>query len=436
MEEDVKIFFSILQKNGNAPGQKDDSGNVIAAYYYDPFGRRLWKNTGSGRTYYLYSDEGLVGEYDSSGTEIKTYGYAMGSQWGTNPLFQKVGTIYYWYHNDHQGTPQKITDTTGTVVWSATYDSFGKTTIGTETITNNLRFPGQYYDTETGLHYNWNRYYDPETGRYMRVDPIGEGLNLYLYTQNNPLKYIDPRGLNTSRVGSFSDGGNDYTYDYTPNPNVSLTSRNQEVPGFSNNSLSLTPRNREVPGLESAPEWIDKGQNVSNSSGLAKKIIKEAVSWAPVVGPAIDSYNYFKEGDYVRGGISAAFAVADAIPFVAGITKGIKAVSKITKISKGLSARGYRPATGERTIQGYVDDFIQEAGGGSPTVQRGGRDLFRVRSGGHGQPGTSVTPQNVRNVAPNKVYYGKGDDVPTGTQHIKEIYKARDTGNWRTRGGR
>jgi len=174
---------------------KDDSGAVIAAYYYDPFGRRLWKNDGSGRIYYAYSDEGLIGEYESSGTEIKTYGYAIGSQWGTNPLFQKVGTTYYWYHNDHQGTPQKMTDTAGTVVWSAKYDSFGRATIDTETITNNLRFPGQYYDAETGLHYNWNRYYDPETGRYMRVDPVGEGLNLYLYVQNNPLKYIDPEGL-------------------------------------------------------------------------------------------------------------------------------------------------------------------------------------------------------------------------------------------------
>jgi RHS repeat-associated protein len=179
---------------------KDDNGVVIAAYYYDPFGRRLWKNTGSGMTYYLYSDEGLIGEYDSNGVEIKTYGYAIGSPWSSNPLFQKIGTDYYWYYNDHQGTPQKITDTTGTVVWSATYDSFGKTTIGTETITNNLRFPGQYYDTETGLHYNWNRYYDPETGRYMRVDPVSEGPNLYLYVQNNPLKYVDPKGLNTERV--------------------------------------------------------------------------------------------------------------------------------------------------------------------------------------------------------------------------------------------
>ncbi len=79
--------------------------------------------------------------------------------------------------------------------WSAVYDTFGNCSIDVEAIENNLRFAGQYYDAETGLHYNWNRYYDPETGRYMRVDPVGEGLNLYLYVQNNPLKYVDPRGL-------------------------------------------------------------------------------------------------------------------------------------------------------------------------------------------------------------------------------------------------
>jgi RHS repeat-associated protein len=81
------------------------------------------------------------------------------------------------------------------VVWSATYDSFGNAGIGIQGITNNLRFPGQYYDSETGLHYNLNRYYDPSTGRYLRTDPYGQGLNLYAYCFNNPLTLIDPRGL-------------------------------------------------------------------------------------------------------------------------------------------------------------------------------------------------------------------------------------------------
>jgi RHS repeat-associated protein len=53
-------------------------------------------------------------------------------------------------------------DATGTVVWKAAFLPFGKAQILTETISNNIRFPGQYFDAETGLHYNWNRYYDPD----------------------------------------------------------------------------------------------------------------------------------------------------------------------------------------------------------------------------------------------------------------------------------
>jgi RHS repeat-associated protein len=176
----------------------------LVSYYYDPFGKRLWKDVGGSRTYYFYSEDGLIGEYDSSGNEIKTYGYTPDSTWGTNPLFQKIGGSYYWYMNDHLGTPQKIIDTTGREVWAAAYDSFGKATITTEEITNNLRFPGQYYDAESGLHYNWNRYYDSSIGRYISEDPIGikgGDINFFSYVGNSPLNWIDPMGLAGGRSG-------------------------------------------------------------------------------------------------------------------------------------------------------------------------------------------------------------------------------------------
>ena len=178
---------------------EDESSSVIAEYYYDPFGRRLWKEVGGTRTYYLYSDEGLVGEYDATGVEIKTYGYKPDSTWMTDPLFMKQGTEYYFYHNDHLGTPMIMTDINGSIVWSAIYDSFGKAEVQpSSTIENDLRFPGQYYDSETGLHYNWYRYYEPEIGRYLRTDPIGflgGDLNLYAYVGNNPVNFVDPWGL-------------------------------------------------------------------------------------------------------------------------------------------------------------------------------------------------------------------------------------------------
>jgi RHS repeat-associated protein len=74
---------------------------------------------------------------------------------------------------------------------------FGQADVIVGTVDNNLRFAGQYYDAETGLHYNYHRYYDPKIGRYLRADPIGlaGGFNLYTFVNNNPGRYIDKMGL-------------------------------------------------------------------------------------------------------------------------------------------------------------------------------------------------------------------------------------------------
>jgi len=103
----------------------------------------------------------------------------------------------YYFINDHLGTPRKVVDENGRVVWSADYQPFGQAALSTETVTNNFRFPGQYYDAETGLHYNYHRSYNPSTGRYLNPDPIGlaGGLNLFAYVQNNPINSGDPNGM-------------------------------------------------------------------------------------------------------------------------------------------------------------------------------------------------------------------------------------------------
>jgi RHS repeat-associated protein len=190
----------------------DKAGAVAGAYYYDPFGRRLSKTANGVTTYYLYSDEGLAGEFNASGQALKTYGFAPNSTWTTDPLFMKAGSNYYFYHNDHLGTPQKMTAVNGAIVWSAKYEAFGKATIDAgASVENNLRFPGQYFDQETGEHYNWNRYYEAGTGRYGSVDPIGNvsGLNLFIYVSSNPINLLDIYGL-------FDNGTKDGA-DSTPN---------------------------------------------------------------------------------------------------------------------------------------------------------------------------------------------------------------------------
>lgn len=88
-------------------------------------------------------------------------------------------------------------------MWAASYNPFGQATIITSiattsnpTITSNLRLPGQYEENETGLYYNFKRYYDPNTGRYITQDPIGlsGGINRYKYAEANPTYYTDPTG--------------------------------------------------------------------------------------------------------------------------------------------------------------------------------------------------------------------------------------------------
>jgi RHS repeat-associated protein len=109
----------------------------------------------------------------------------------------------HYLHSDHLNTPRALTDSTGSVVWRAAYDAFGAATVdadpdgdGTEA-TLNLRFPGQYFDQETGLHYNYFRTYDPSTGRYLESDPIGlaGGVNTFAYASGNPILVYDPLGL-------------------------------------------------------------------------------------------------------------------------------------------------------------------------------------------------------------------------------------------------
>ncbi|MCP3889396.1 MAG: hypothetical protein GY702_11070 [Desulfobulbaceae bacterium] len=115
----------------------------------------------------------------------------------------KEGSEYYFYHNDHLGTPQKLTAVNGAVVWSALYTAFGEAqVIPASSVENCLRFAGQYYDDESGLHYNYFRFYDPMIGRYLKADPIGldGGINLYAYVQCNPLSWGDPWGLKIDKV--------------------------------------------------------------------------------------------------------------------------------------------------------------------------------------------------------------------------------------------
>src|SRR5215469_4198883 len=165
-------------------------------------------------TYYIYDESGhVIGEYDASGNPIQEHVYL-----GDRPVAvvqtgavngQQSSTLDY-VTADQLNTPRDIMDSGQNVVWNWPSDPFGNGQ-PTGSLTYNLRFPGQYYDAETGHNYNYLRDYDPSTGRYTESDPIGlkAGVNTYAYVQGNPLRGIDEYGLcgHWVQVGSVMING-------------------------------------------------------------------------------------------------------------------------------------------------------------------------------------------------------------------------------------
>ena len=207
---------------------------TTARYAYDPFGRRIEKSVNGTVSRYLYdaASGAILLEYDGAGVVVRSYTHALGVG---DPLMLESGGNAYFYLNDHLGTPQQLVDQSGTVVWSAVYDAYGEAHQDVALVENNLRFPGQYFDEETGLHYNWHRYYDPQTGRYLTPDPIGlkGGMNLFLYAGANPINAIDPKGLQKiygNWCGPDWTGGYDKPWDQlTEDEKQSVTSAVDEL---------------------------------------------------------------------------------------------------------------------------------------------------------------------------------------------------------------
>lgn len=188
------------------------NGENKAWFRYNPLGQRTEKSTPQGTTRFIYGLSGeLLGEtlFDKQGNKrtsqfyIWLEGMPLG---GISVTYSANGapansTVFH-LHSDHLNTPRSATNAAGLEVWEWNSPAFGgRAASGTLTI--NLRFPGQYYDAETGFHYNYFRDYDPETGRYVQSDPIGlnGGLNTYMYAEGNPISKFDFWGLQSAFPG-------------------------------------------------------------------------------------------------------------------------------------------------------------------------------------------------------------------------------------------
>jgi len=216
----------------------DARDELVARYHYNGMGERIAKTVYPNRpangvtkvalraepagvtTYSLYADRRLAMEADADGHIRAHYIYLGGRPvakiettsagsfvrvaWNKVSGGAATQARIYAIHTDHLGAPQVVTDEQQHVIWQADTEAFGRAQVryaanvdGAHPFEMNLRLPGQVYDRETELHYNYLRDYDPALGRYTTPDPLGiaGGMNPYAYVSANPLTNIDPLGL-------------------------------------------------------------------------------------------------------------------------------------------------------------------------------------------------------------------------------------------------
>jgi RHS repeat-associated protein len=188
------------------------TGSVIT-FKYDPFGRRIEKSSPAGTTIYVYDGDNIEEELNGTGAVQERYTYGPGTD---EPLVGQREPKIFYYEADGLGSVTSLTDPTGAIAATYTYDSFGFLTASTGSATNWYRYTARQFDSDTALYYNRARYYDPQSGRFLSEDPLGFSggdANFYASVWNNPILFTDPFGLSPCPPKCGADGYRDSTPD-------------------------------------------------------------------------------------------------------------------------------------------------------------------------------------------------------------------------------
>jgi len=179
----------------NSLGQLSSAttNGVTVSYGYDGMGKRIRQRVNGVDVGYLYDGDNLLLEYSGNGVQAK-YTYYPGED---RPHSVVRGGQTYYYATDSQESVLALFNSANAVVNQYTYLPFGEAQTTSETVANRIRYAGRELEGESGLYYNNARWYDPQLHRFISEDPIGiaGGLNLYGYTANNPVNFIDSSGL-------------------------------------------------------------------------------------------------------------------------------------------------------------------------------------------------------------------------------------------------
>ncbi|MGA9413411.1 MAG: RHS repeat-associated core domain-containing protein [Terriglobales bacterium] len=169
-------------------------GTGTTTFRYDPFGRRIQKSGPLGTTNYLYDGKVLLETIDQNGSILARYTQGANVD---EPLAEVGSGGVDFYQQDGLASVTSLSNSSGTLANTYTFDAFGKLTASTGTLANPFQYTGRESDQETGLYYYRARFYDSSVGRFITEDPIGfrAGIDFYRYVRNNPVDMIDPTGL-------------------------------------------------------------------------------------------------------------------------------------------------------------------------------------------------------------------------------------------------
>jgi RHS repeat-associated protein len=186
------------------------AGGSDTSYLYNALGQRVKKSGGAAvTTLFVYDEAGhLLGEYDAAGALVQETVWLGDIPVATLRPKAGAGVEIFYVHTDQLNTPRKVSRPSDNKLrWRWDSSPFGEGAPDEDpeslgAFSFNFRFPGQYFDAESALHYNYFRDYDPAVGRYVQSDPIGirGGVNTFAYVFVNPLRRIDPYGLQSSDV--------------------------------------------------------------------------------------------------------------------------------------------------------------------------------------------------------------------------------------------
>ena len=188
-----------------SPGiaRPSDSGCRIPVYFVEARPGSTIRGEGEStssrpisREAFLYDGNNLI-ETVSGSEKPRSPDYANGGDLDQPYAELRSGTVSYFQEQDAANSVTSLSNSTGALANTYTYDSFGNVTNSTGTLRNPFQYTAREFDQETSLYYYRARYYDAETGRFISEDPMGfdAGVNFYAYVENNPINYIDPSGL-------------------------------------------------------------------------------------------------------------------------------------------------------------------------------------------------------------------------------------------------